>query len=83
MLFNTDHPNCIAWLRKGDEVHQKCIVMISNNEEGNKEIEVDITLRGSVFYDFLQNRKEEVVLDENGKGIFYVAERSSSIWVMK
>ncbi|WP_123901694.1 alpha-amylase domain-containing protein [Chryseobacterium bernardetii] len=57
--------------------------MISNNEEGNKEIEVDITLRGSVFYDFLQNRKEEVVLDENGKGIFYVAERSSSIWVMK
>lgn len=78
-----DHPNCIAWLRKGDEVHQKCIVMISNNEEGNKEIEVDIALRGSVFYDFLQNRKEEVVLDENGKGIFYVAARSSSIWVMK
>jgi hypothetical protein len=31
---------------------------------------VDIALRGSVFYDFTQNRKEEVVLDENGKEFF-------------
>lgn len=78
-----DDPNCIAWLRKGDEGHPECIVIISNNGPGQKEIEVDRTLSGSVFYDFLQNRKEEVTLDECGKGVFYVAERSSSIWVMR
>ena len=78
-----DHPDCIAWIRQGDDEHQQCIVIISNNEAGCKAIEVAAGLSGSVFYDFLQNRKEEVVLDKNGIGVFYVAERSSSIWVMK
>ncbi|WP_312993757.1 alpha-amylase [Chryseobacterium flavum] len=78
-----DHPNCIAWLRKGDGEHPGCVVIISNSEDGYKEITVDAGLGGAVFYDFLQHRKEEVVLDEQGKGIFHVASRSSSIWVMK
>jgi alpha-amylase len=32
-----DHPDHSV-AQEGDEVHQKCIVMISNNEEGNKEM---------------------------------------------
>lgn len=78
-----DHANCIGWIRKGDDEHPGCVVLISNSEEGYKEIEMGENFAGSTFYDFLQYTAEEIVLDEKGRGAFYVAPRSSSIWVLK
>ena len=77
-----DHSNCIAWIRKGDEDNPGCVVIISNSEEGYKEVVLGKENAGLRFIDFLKLRKDEVVLDENGKGIFWVNPGSASVWVV-
>ncbi|WP_445430778.1 alpha-amylase [Chryseobacterium indoltheticum] len=76
-----DHPNCIAWIRTGNEANPGCVVIISNSEEGYKEINLGKENAGKIFIDFLELRKDEVVLDEHGKGVFYVNPGSASVWV--
>lgn len=36
---------------------------------------------GMNFYDYLSNRSEKVLIDENGNGTFYVNGGSVSAWV--
>lgn len=76
-----DHPNCIAWLRKGDEDHPGCVVILSNSNEGFKEIDLGKESAHSRYRDFLKHREHEITADENGKAIFWVNARSVSIWV--
>lgn len=76
-----DHPNCIAWIRTGNEANPGCVVIISNSEEGYKEINLGKENAGKIFIDFLELRKDEVVLDEHGKGVFWVNPGSASVWV--
>lgn len=78
-----NHANCIAWIREGDGEHSGCIVVISNGEEGSKEITLDSRYSNSIFYDFLGYRKEEIQVDGGGKGRFTVNGRSVSVWVKK
>ncbi|MDQ1095077.1 MULTISPECIES: alpha-amylase [Chryseobacterium] len=78
-----DGPNCIAWVRKGDDRHSGCVVIISSNEECCKEIEMEKEMAGSALYDFLGYRPETIVLNENGKAVFPVNPRSVSIWTFK
>ncbi|PZP52047.1 MAG: alpha-amylase [Pseudopedobacter saltans] len=78
-----DHPNCIAWRRTGDADHEGAIIILSNGENGFKEIELGSEFSNTVFYDFLGNVEEEVTLDENGKGTFLVNSASVSVWVRK
>ncbi|MFP3594452.1 alpha-amylase [Chryseobacterium sp. SIMBA_038] len=76
-----DHPNCIALVRTGDENHSACAIVISNNGEGYKEINLGKEYAEAVFYDFLKQRIDTVVLDQNGKGTFKVNANSVSVWV--
>jgi len=76
-----DHPNCVAWVRTGDEEHAGCVVLISNSEKGFKEIELGENHANSKFKDFLGHSTEQVTTDHNGKGIFFVNEKSVSIWI--
>ncbi|MEN4761642.1 alpha-amylase [Chryseobacterium sp. C39-AII1] len=78
-----DDPNCIAFIRMGNKNNKGCLVIISNNGKACKEIIWGEEYSNAVFYDFLQQRKEEIVLDNNGKGIFTVNARSVSVWVKK
>ncbi|MGG1922710.1 alpha amylase C-terminal domain-containing protein [Chryseobacterium sp. NRRL B-14798] len=78
-----DHPNCVAFVRKGDEKHAGCIVIMSNSEEGYKEIELGKEHADSVYTDFLKNRHEEIYTDKDGKAVFTVNSGSVSIWVKK
>ena len=80
-----DHPNCIGWTRSGDEEHpnSSCAVLMSNGDEGFKEMEIGSAGAGKTFVDALGNRKEEVILDENGKGEFLCNGSSVSVWVLK
>lgn len=78
-----DHPNCIAWIRKGNDKNPGCIVIISNSEEGWKEINLGKEKTCLKFYDFLSHRNDEVELDGEGKGIFPVNPASVSIWVKR
>ncbi|MDQ1803500.1 alpha amylase C-terminal domain-containing protein [Chryseobacterium sp. CKR4-1] len=78
-----DDPNCIAWMRKGDEKHRGCIIIISNNGEGAKEIDLGKANANSEYSDFLQQRKDKIKSDENGRAVFKVNARSVSIWIQK
>lgn len=78
-----DHPNCIAWVRKGDDHHSGCVVIISSNEEGYKEIDLGKESAGCKLYDFLGYRPETIQLNESGKAVFRVNPRSVSIWTFK
>ncbi|WBV57424.1 alpha-amylase [Chryseobacterium daecheongense] len=78
-----DDPNCIAWMRKGDEKHKGCIIIISNNGEGAKEIDLGKENANSEYSDFLQQRKDKTKSDENGRAVFKVNARSVSIWIQK
>jgi len=75
-----DHPNCIAWIRKGDEEHEACVVIISNSEEGYKAMDFGKEYAFVKFTDFLGFRQEIIELDENGKGTFWVNPESVSVW---
>ncbi|RZK43169.1 MAG: alpha-amylase [Pedobacter sp.] len=78
-----DHPNCIGWTRSGDDEHPEAglAVIMSNGEEGFKEMQVGEAFAGQTFIDILGNRDEEVMLDENGVGTFYCNGGSVSVWV--
>lgn len=79
-----DHANCIGWTRSGDEDHPDGLaVVLSNSEEGFKEMSFGEERAGEVFYDYLGHRQDEVTLDENGVGIFPVNAGSVSAWVKK
>lgn len=78
-----DHQNCIAWIRKGDQKHAGCLVMISNHDENYKEINLGKENANSIYIDFLEQRNDIIQTDENGKAIFHVNARSVSVWVKK
>lgn len=79
-----DHPNCIGWTREGDKEHQNSglAVLMSNGEDGFKEMEIGKSFAGKTFTDALGKRQEEVVINENGYGEFFCAAGSVSVWVL-
>ena len=80
-----DHPNCVGWVRHGMEEKENsgCVVLISNGDDGFKEMEVGKQHAGKIFTDCTQNITEEITINENGTGNFLVKEKSVSVWVLK
>lgn len=80
-----DHMNIVGWTREGtdDRPDSGIAVLISNGDEGSKPMEIGQRHAGKTFIDALGNRKEEVHIDENGCGTFYVNSRSLSVWMCK
>jgi len=80
-----DYPNCIGWTREGDDEHENsgCAVLISNGDEGQKNMEVGAKFAGKVFKDALNNRQEEILIDDSGWAEFKVNAGSVSVWVLK
>ncbi|UMQ43400.1 alpha-amylase [Chryseobacterium sp. Y16C] len=67
-----DHPNCIAWVRRGTPDNPGCVVILSNSEDGYKEIDLGTQHSNTIYIDFLEQRKEQVKTDETGKAVFCV-----------
>lgn len=79
-----DYPTCIGFSRTGtEEKPGGCAVVLSTGEEGWKEMEINPNYAGETYVDILENRKEEIILDEKGKATFPVNKRSVSVWVPK
>ncbi len=80
-----DHPNTIGWTREGidERPDSGCAVVIANSQEGYKDMEVGKRHAGKTFTDQLQNRKEEITIDENGWARFTVNGGSVSVWGLK
>ncbi|MBS1567012.1 MAG: alpha-amylase, partial [Bacteroidetes bacterium] len=67
-----DHANCVGWTREGtDEMGESgCAVLLSNGDEGFKNMEMGKRHAGKVFVDFLKNHPAEVTINEDGWGEF-------------
>ncbi len=76
-----DHGSCVGWTRLGDVEHEGCAVLVSNDQEGYKDMEMGKRYAGKQFTDFLKNHNAVVTLDENGKGNFKVSAGSVSVWI--
>ena len=80
-----DDANVIGWTRNGDVNHSKSglAVIISNKDSSEKTMYIGEEFKGNTFIDSLGNCNEEVIIDENGNGLFKVNAKSVSIWVKK
>ncbi len=84
-FLHLDHPNCIAIQRMGDAEHQGSglLCLMSNGDEGFKEVTFAAETPGTAFYDLTGQRPEEVVLDADRKATFACPAGSLSVWVKK
>ena len=78
-----DHPNCVGWVREGDEEHSGCAVVMSNGDDGNKTMEIGKRYAGKIFVDMLQKNPAEITINEEGWAEFYAPAGSLSVWVEK
>jgi alpha-amylase len=78
-----DHPDIIGWTRLGDIGHQNSgmAVIISDNQCGEKLMNVGSHFAGSTFIDYMGNIQDKIVIDENGNGLFKVNGGSVSVWI--
>ena len=78
-----DHPNCIGWTREGDNDHRGCAVVLSNGDNGNKNMEIGKRYAGKKFIDKLGKNPAEVAINNDGWGNFFAPAGSVSVWVEK
>ncbi len=78
-----DNENIIGWTLEGDNQHVNSglAVIMSDNAGGNKQMYVGKHFANSSFYDYLGNREDIVLIDENGIGKFPVNAGSVSVWI--
>jgi len=78
-----DHVNCVGWTREGDEEHSGCAVLLSNGEDGFKNMEIGKRYAGKKFIDLLGKNSSEVEINEDGWGNFFAPAGSVSVWIEK
>lgn len=80
-----DHPNCIGWTREGiaEQPDSGLAVVLSNGEEGTKNMEIGKGHAGEIFIDTLGHRPEEITINEEGWAEFFCAAGSVSVWVLR
>lgn len=77
-----DDPAVIGWVRRGDEDHSPLAVLISIKDMAEKQMFVGESEAGKTYVD-LSGKNEDVVIDENGNGIFTVGPGSVTYWAAK
>ncbi len=80
-----DHPNCVGWTRGGSDENEYsgCAVLISNSDSGFKKMGIGKKFTGKLFVDYLGKHPAEVMIDEEGCGVFEVVAGSVCVWVIK
>lgn len=76
-----DDANCIAFIRHGTAEEPGCVVVLTNGQEGAKEVELGPDHANARFHDFLGNRDDEIHTDDQGKATFPTHGGSVSVWV--
>ncbi len=78
-----DHPNCIGWTREGidDKPGSGCAVVLSNGDEGVKDMEMGAQHAGKIFIDYLGKHTGSVIINEEGWGKFFSPPGGVSVWV--
>ena len=80
-----DDPNIIAFYRKGrkNEINTGCVAILSNNEDGEKAIEIGKDRIGQVWEEVTGSGFEDVVIDEEGNAAFRVEGQKIAVWIPK
>lgn len=74
-----DHPNCIAWVRTGNEEHPgSLVVVMTNSEAGTKR--VNAYAKNATFKDLTGHITDEIKTDGEGFAEFRCPPGSLSIW---
>ncbi len=78
-----DHKNCVGWTRAGipEKQNSGCAVVMSNSEEGFKEMSLGKENGNCTYLDLTGGRKERITTNEEGTAIFTTNETSVSVWV--
>jgi len=76
-----EHPNCIGWTREGDEKHSAGLaVLLTNGDEGFKDMYIGKQHAGKEYVDYLGNREETITINDEGLATFLCAPGSISVW---
>jgi len=80
-----DDPDVVGWTMEGDEEHggDGLAVVMTNKLGDSKSMLVGAQHAGEIWTDALGARKEEVVIDEEGYGVFSCNDGAVSIWTRK
>lgn len=78
-----DEPGCIGFVRHGTAEQPGCVVVLANGGEAGRDLTLGPEHAGQVWVDFLGHRQDEVVLDDQGRGVFRVNGGSVSVWVVR
>ena len=78
-----DHPNVIAWAIKGTEENEQSglAVVLSNNEDGFKEMNLGKHNAGKNFVDITESFADPVTTNDDGTAFFPVKGRNISMWI--
>lgn len=79
-----DNPNCIGFVRRGNEEHPSGLACVMSNAE-NSEIKMAVGKEhsGETWTDVLGWQQDEVKIDDDGYGLFPCPGTSVAIWVKK
>lgn len=75
-----DDPTIIGWSQEGEDEGGYAL-LVSDGEGGEKEMFVGLKHVGEIYLDVLNHREEAVMIDEEGKGRFFVRGGSVSVWL--
>lgn len=77
-----DDPSVIGWVRRGDDDHKPLAVLLSIGDNAEKQMHVGEAEAGATYVD-LSGKNDEVVIDEEGNGLFTVGGGQVTYWANK
>lgn len=78
-----DNPQVVGWVRRTDSDTSSLAVLISIGDMAEKQMFVGEEEAGKTYIDLSGNNKNQVIIDEDGNGIFNVGPGSVSYWAAK
>lgn len=80
-----DYPCTVGFTRRGTEAVplSGLAMLVSNGDDGEKIMNVGARHAGEVWQDVTGNRAEEIVIGNDGNGVFLVSAGSVSVWINK
>lgn len=78
-----DNPQVVGWVRRTDAEHSSLAVLISIGDMAEKEMFVGEEEKGKTYIDLSGKNTNEVLIDENGSGMFEVGPGAVTYWVDK
>lgn len=77
-----DHPCTVGLTRHGSDKMpgSGLALLISNGDEGEKLMNVGVGHAGEIWHDVTGNRTEEVTIDNDGNGRFFVSGGKMAVW---